>query len=96
MVMGARGVLGKIPLPDAVEAAEDVERPPPRKVRRIWLKLLLAFEVEAEAAEAAAFVDICCGASEGERKRLGSIMPLPRYQPESATELLQRGVVLPA
>ena len=79
VVMGSKGVLGRRPLPDAVDADEEEEgRPPPRMVRRMWLKLLLAFEVdeedEAALAAAAALAGSVCGAAVGERSRLGSMV----------------------
>lgn len=73
VVMGAKGVLGRRPLPGFVAAAEDDERPAPRNDRRIWLKLLLAFDVEVDGV-AAVVVGCVCGASAGERKRFGSIV----------------------
>lgn len=83
MVMGAKGVLGKRPLPvAAAEVADEVaevERPPPRMVRRMWLKLLLALEEPAEDEEAAVPAAVAgsdCAAEEGERKRLGSMVEM--------------------
>ena len=72
MVIGAKGVLGRRPLPDEDDCVEDDERDPPRKERKMWLKLLLAFEVELEGAAAVAVCWVC-GVSAGERKRDGSM-----------------------
>lgn len=79
VVMGARGVLGRIPLPEVIEPAEEADRPPPRMVRRMLLKLLLALDADTDAEdeveeEAAAVEGIDCGAAKGERNRFGSMV----------------------
>lgn len=76
VVMGASGVLGRMPFPEATEEdAEEEGRPLPRRLRRIWLKLLPAFEVDPdEEEEAAMWAGTVCGVAKGDRKRLGSMM----------------------